>query len=204
MVPFDQRPPDSGVILPHEVTIGGHYHHHAHARAGVPPPPHQPLVHSRSSRAPTSEPWLAAQNLTFLKRGSPSSSEKTAKRGSGGNTGNQQPAVVASRTASMDSNGLEVGSMPSLASALSRETSPAEHHHAKRDAASPPSAAKSDAGVSSLLMAAYAMTEFSGTPPDEESGLVKPKKKTGVGAANGAFEPPSVTKRRRTDMMTAA
>jgi len=80
------------------------------------------------------EPWLAAQNLTFLKRGSPASAEKKRK-----------------------SEQQEITSMPSLAS--SSEGSPqgtGDRTSGNQDEDD------AEGGVSSLLMAAYAMTEFAG------------------------------------------
>lgn len=104
-----------------------------------PPPP--------TGRGANGEPWVAAQNLTFLKHGSPSSSEKKRKK---------------------DSEPPEIASMPSLASS-SNDTSPGigdskTKEDGERD---------DEEGVSSLLMAAYAMTEFGAK--EEESGK-RPKR----------------------------
>jgi hypothetical protein len=118
-------------------------------RITVVPHPAQPAVVGEG-RAPettnaaggesSGEPWLAAQNLTFLKRGSPPS-EKKPKLDSGGATSGPQHQE-------------EIVSMPSLAES-SQGTEPT--------AQSQEEASSSEPGVDSLLMAAMAMTEFANT-----------------------------------------
>jgi hypothetical protein len=87
------------------------------------------------------EPWLAAQNLTFLKRGSPPS-EKKPKLDSEG---------AANSGPHNHHHHEEIASMPSLAES-SQGTEPT--------AQSQEEASSSEPGVNSLLMAAMAMTEF--------------------------------------------
>lgn len=104
---------------------------------------YQPHVPSGpASHGGNGEPWMAAQNLTFLKRGSPSSAEKKRNK----------PATT-------DSS--KIDSMPSLASS-SDGTSPG-------DAIKEDESSEKEKGVNSLLMAAYAMTEFT-TGDDKEEG----------------------------------
>lgn len=128
-------------IEPHPNMMGMHHPppHVQHAYAPPPPPPPPPHhIMPRSGppapRASAPEPWLAAQNLTYLKRSSPTSSEKKRK--------NEQieQAIV------------EIQSMPSLASS-SEGTSPGD----------------GDDRVNSLLLAAYAMTEFADGPEQKKS-----------------------------------
>lgn len=113
---------------------------------------------SSSGGQKNGEPWLAAQNLTFLKRGSPSSAEKKRKP--------EHP---------------EIASMPSLASS-SEGTSPGvealanDSHREERK----------EADVNSLLMAAYAMTEFAGERTVATSPVAKKSRfASGASHANG-------------------
>lgn len=143
-----------------------HPHHHRPPRHHVMPPmsrghsgsasydTNNPTSQGATYTTPASgEPWLAAQNLTFLKRGSPSSASAEKKK----------------KSSVLVDHG-EIGSMPSLASS-SEGTSPGDMAVTssssavattptgrKEDNAVPGSAA--DAGVNTLLLAAYAMTEF--------------------------------------------
>lgn len=89
-----------------------------------------------SDAANSGEPWLAAQNLTFLKRGSPPS-EKKQKLESGGSQ--------------------DLVSMPSLA-----ESSEGTYSGEPIRGAISQEETEGGAGVSSLLLAAMAMTEFAG------------------------------------------
>jgi hypothetical protein len=88
------------------------------------------------------EPWLAAQNLTFLKRGSPPS-EKKARL---------DPTQALS--AAGQHHHEEIVSMPSLAES-SQGTEPTSNSHEETSTA--------EAGDDTLLMAAMAMTEFAKT-----------------------------------------
>jgi len=76
---------------------------------------------------------VAAQNLTFLKHGSPTSEQQQKKRRVAGEAG-------------------DIASMPSLASS-SEGTSPGDAPKKHGFVAEEP-------GINSLMMAAYAMTEF--------------------------------------------
>lgn len=87
------------------------------------------------------EPWLAAQNLAFLKRGSPASELK-------------RPALFKLKSSSGD-----IASMPSLASS-SDGTSPGDGVASKYSALE-----EDESGADALLMAAVAMTEFGQSPP---------------------------------------
>jgi hypothetical protein len=80
------------------------------------------------------EPWLAAQNLTFLKRGSPASDRK--KKG-------LQPRDHG-----------EIASMPSLVASSSEGTSPGDTAIKKAE----------EESAHALFMAAVAMTEFGQSP----------------------------------------
>jgi len=128
-----------------------------------PPTPQQTqprTVHARGG-SNGGEPWLAAQNLTFLKRGSPSSEDGSSAKKS-------KPAKVPSRPLAATEQH-EIASMPSLASCSTSELSPVSDHHKYngnvRKANNKQVKSVVDdtgGGVSSLLMAAYAMTEFAG------------------------------------------
>lgn len=85
------------------------------------------------------EPWVAARNLTFLKRGSPASEHKNPLHTS------VEPYYAG------------VASMPSLAS-LSDGTSPSDGGPSKV-------VDEDDNAASDLFMAAIAMTEFGNSPP---------------------------------------
>ena len=98
-----------------------------------PPPAHVMQAASRGGKR-AGEPWVAAQNLTFLKHGSPTSEQQQQrKRRAVGESG-------------------DIASMPSLASS-SEGTSPG-------DAPKKHGFVTEEPGINSLMMAAYAMTEF--------------------------------------------
>lgn len=97
---------------------------------------HHPQQQLRQSTNQSGEPWLAAQNLAFLKRSSP---DHKPRRRSGDPPG-------------------ELASMPSLAS--SSEGSPGEA--AAKASRNRPKA--EEEGAQALLMAAMAMTEFGHSP----------------------------------------
>jgi hypothetical protein len=98
--------------------------------------PTQPLQQS-------GEPWVAAQSLTFLKRGSPASEQKKVLQNAA------------------DPYFTEVASMPSLAS-MSDGTSPS-------DGGLPKNPSEDDNEKSDLFMAAIAMTEFGNSPPPKRN-----------------------------------
>lgn len=135
---------------------------------GLPPrPPQMQSDVSRSSSA-SNDPWMAAQSLTYLKRGSP---------GSNGASTLHQPnepysmgaSPVSKFTGSMDPSH-ETVSMPSLSSS-SEGTSPGDGGvlpgHLK--ALSTPESFKGE--TNALLLAAVAMTEFGQSPPPTSSML---------------------------------
>lgn len=99
---------------------------------------------SRSVRS-TGEPWLAAQNLTFLKRGSPPEKKKLLFESG------------------------DIASMPSLAS--SEGTSPGGDVSSERlkRALTPQKQPDDDGGA--LLLAAVAMTEFGQSPNGKKTKL---------------------------------
>jgi hypothetical protein len=104
-------------------------------------------------RRKKSEPFQAAQNLTFLKHGSPDSVKSIVRKGPGGAAGS-------------GSGVHEVASMPSLASS-SEGTSPGEHDRTHHDnmnnlmgSRTKPIMDDQDDDVKTLLMAAYAMAEI--------------------------------------------
>lgn len=122
--------------------------------SGAPPRPPSGRATTRSGSKPapatstgesSGEPWLAAQNLTFLKRGSPPS-EKKARL---------DPALAASvGIGGQHHHHEEIVSMPSLAES-SQGTEPTNNSHEE--------ASTAEAGDDTLLMAAMAMTEFAKT-----------------------------------------
>jgi len=145
-----------------------HYYPHHHYHHPPPPPPqptshHHPVPSAPGAGGGTGEPWLAAQNLTFLKRGSPSS-ENAGTPQSDSKSKHQKKRAF--DQANDDSHPPEIASMPSLASSSEGTigtTSPGGELSRKRPKdEEPESATKQGAGVSSLLMAAMAMTEFAG------------------------------------------
>lgn len=100
-----------------------------------------------ASRRATGEPWLAAQNLTFLKRGSPPEKKKLLFESG------------------------DIASMPSLASS-SEGTSPGGEYSSERmmkRTLPPRNRADEDGGA--LLLAAVAMTEFGQSPMGKKTKL---------------------------------
>jgi hypothetical protein len=130
---------------------------------------------AKGTRRKKSEPFQAAQNLTFLKHGSPDSVKSMVRRA---------PGATASNGKQGDSGVHEVASMPSLASS-SEGTSPGEHQFARNrskdddedendrkqhgnmsklnglmGSRTKPVLDEQDDDVKTLLMAAYAMAEI--------------------------------------------
>jgi hypothetical protein len=120
-------------------------------------------------RRKKSEPFQAAQNLTFLKHGSPDSVKSMVRKAPGATAGSGKPG---------DSGVHEVASMPSLASS-SEGTSPGDFARRSRDedeythdqtqhdnmsqlmgSRTKPILDEQDDDVKTLLMAAYAMAEI--------------------------------------------
>ena len=112
-----------------------------------------------SIRGTGADPWVAAQSLTFLKRGSPASDKKSAMpyAGLGVSPITKSPA------------GTEIAAMPSLASS-SEGTSPGDAVQ-KVMMSTPESSIDKAGGDNALLMAAVAMTEFGLSPPPLSSML---------------------------------
>lgn len=182
---------------PYSVPSQAHHHHY--------PPPHHPHAHHhplsyghthpssssaasparrRSSTASNGEPWLAAQNLTSLKRGSPSSSEPSEgshkkqrlpekRRPSQDNGSMSMPPSLASSSGETFGTSSPGGFLSRRISSSDTQDSRHRHDHRHNAASAHPATGKSrigagngrqstspSAGVSSLLMAAYAMTEF--------------------------------------------
>jgi hypothetical protein len=133
-------------------------------------PPRQPQVQtdiSRSSSA-SNDPWMAAQSLTFLKRGSP------GNHGTGSAHQSNEPysmgvSPITKFPGTIEPNQENV-SMPSLSSS-SEGTSPGDGavltSHLK--AMSTPESFKGE--TNALLLAAVAMTEFGQSPPPTSSML---------------------------------
>lgn len=103
--------------------------------------------HPVASRRATGEPWLAAQNLTFLKRGSPPEKKKLLFESG------------------------DIASMPSLAS--SEGTSPGGEYSSERmmKRKIPPRSQADEDGGALLLAAAVAMTEFGQSPMGKKTRL---------------------------------
>ena len=133
-------------------------------------PPRQTPIQSDTARssASSNDPWIAAQSLTFLKRGSPGSGgASTAEQTSRSYAMGISPIT---KSPGMMEPVQENVSMPSLSSS-SEGTSPGDcavfNHNLK--ALSTPESIKEENNA--LFLAAVAMTEFGQSPPPTSSML---------------------------------
>jgi hypothetical protein len=133
----------SGAAFEYHDSSPSRNHHIATPLSCTAPSPQLAPPHSFQVQQAAGEPWLAAQNLTFLKRSSPASE---LRRNPG-------------------SSSVDIVSMPSLTSS-SDGNSPRRETESKQ-----PISEEDESGADALLMAAVAMTKFGQSPPPQQPFL---------------------------------